>query len=325
VEPSSVGFGSVAVGKMAMTNLTIGNTGNAALNVFGLSIAGADAGQFAIVAGGGTFSLDPGSTRTVTVRFAPTSLGRKSAVLRINSDDPDENPKDVPINGTAAPVVTIRASDPAATEAGPTTGAFTVTRAPARAPLALTVHYTVSGTATPGVDYENLTGSVIIPANRPSATIVVRPVNDGMIETAETVVVTLSLSDDYLVGSPSSAMVTIADNDRPTVTIRATDPSATEAGPTTGTLTVTRTAVTPSVPLTVFYTVAGTATPGQDYETLSGSVTIPQNANSARIVVNPIDDAVPEGRETVVVTLRPDSTYVVGAGRAATVTITSNE
>src|SRR5439155_23019485 len=43
----------------------------------------------------------------------------------------------------------------------------------------------------------------------------------------------------YTIGSPSTATVNILDNDT-TVTIAATDPSAAEAGPDTGTFTVTR-------------------------------------------------------------------------------------
>src|SRR4030042_1265260 len=59
-----------------------------------------------------------------------------------------------------------------------------------------------------------------------------------------------------------------------TVTIAATDNTATEAGPTTGTFTVTRTGSTTGA-LTVYYTVSGTATSGSDYSALSSSVSIP--------------------------------------------------
>jgi hypothetical protein len=79
------------------------------------------------------------------------------------------------------------------------------------------------------------------------------------------------------------------------------------------------------VPLTVFYTVSGTATPGSDYAASSGSVIIPAGVNSATIVVAPIDDPLVEGRETVVVRLSPAAGYVVGSASAATVTITSND
>ena len=45
------------------------------------------------------------------------------------------------------------------------TGVFTVSRTGSTT-AALTVNYTVSGTATNGTDYQNLTGSVVIPVGR---------------------------------------------------------------------------------------------------------------------------------------------------------------
>ena len=74
------------------------------------------------------------------------------------------------------------------------------------------------------------------------------------------------------------------DPNRPIVTITATQPTAKEAGLVAGTFTVSRTGST-SGALTVQYTVAGTATPGQDYVTLPGTVTIPGGAATATITV----------------------------------------
>ena len=107
----------------------------------------------------------------------------------------------------------------------------------------------------------------------------------------ETVVLTLAAGAGYVVGTPASDTVTIADNDPVVVTVVATDPSASETGPNTGTFTVSRTGPTTAA-LTVNYTVAGTATAGSDYTALPGSVVIPAGAASALVVVTPIDDAV---------------------------------
>ena len=100
VQPPSWDYGSVNVGSTSDKSFTVQNTGTATLNVSGTTLVGTDAGQFAILSGGGAFSLAPGTSRTVTVRFAPTSAGAKSATLRFTSDDPDENLKDVPLSGT---------------------------------------------------------------------------------------------------------------------------------------------------------------------------------------------------------------------------------
>ena len=77
--------------------------------------------------------------------------------------------------------------------------------------------------------------------------------------------------------------------------------------------------------MTVHYTVGGTATPASDYIALSGSVVIPAGANSATITVTPLDDALVEAAEKVIVTLSANAAYVVGSPKTATVTISSNE
>ncbi|MEK7731156.1 MAG: Calx-beta domain-containing protein, partial [Planctomycetota bacterium] len=141
------------------------------------------------------------------------------------------------------------------------------------------VNYTVAGTATGGgTDYATLSGSVTIAANDATATITVTPVNDGGLESSETVIPTITADALYTVGGASSATVTIADNDQSTITIAATDANASETGPDTGTFTVTRAGGDQTVAVTVNYTVAGTATGGgTDYATLSGSVKIAAN------------------------------------------------
>ena len=111
------------------------------------------------------------------------------------------------------PTVTVAATDANAAEAAtPNTGTFTVSRTGSTA-AALTVNYTVGGTASDGTDYTTIPTSVVIPAGSASATITVTPIDDTVSESNETVVVTLSSSASYNVGSPSAATVTIADND----------------------------------------------------------------------------------------------------------------
>jgi hypothetical protein len=110
------------------------------------------------------------------------------------------------------PTVTVAATDPTATEAGVTTGMFAVSRTGSTA-AALTVNYTVSGTATPGADYTTLTGSLTIPAAAASATITVTPINDTAIEVNEAVVVSLGPDGAYVVGAPGSGMVSIVSDD----------------------------------------------------------------------------------------------------------------
>src|SRR5262249_12927597 len=106
------------------------------------------------------------------------------------------------------------ATAPNATEAGTVPGAVTFTRTGSVA-ADLVVHYTVRGTATPGDDYVPLPGTVVIPTGAASATVPVTPIDDSLIEDDELVVLTLPADAAYAAGTPSSATVTIVNDDLP--------------------------------------------------------------------------------------------------------------
>ena len=119
-------------------------------------------------------------------------------------------------------VVTVVASEPSASESGPAPGRFTVTR-DGDVSLALVVHFTLSGTAGNGVDYQAVASPVTLPPGGRSADVVIVPVDDSLAERAETVVLTLEGGAAYVPGAPAAATVVIADNDNrpPTVAITA--------------------------------------------------------------------------------------------------------
>ena len=101
-----------------------------------------------------------------------------------------------------------------------------------------------------------------------------------------------------------------------------TDSRMTEAGD-SGSFTVVRTGDL-SQPLTVPYSVGGAATPGTDYEALSGSVTIPAGANSAAITLRPLADTTVESQESITVTLTPQPGYLLALWKSATALIVAN-
>ncbi len=76
-----------------------------------------------------------------------------------------------------------------------------------------------------------------------------------------------------------------------------------------------------SAPLAVLYQITGTATSGDDFAALGGSVEIPAGQTTAQVVIQPVRDAFPEGGETVVLTIMPDSAYTVGSPDSASLTI----
>jgi hypothetical protein len=219
-------------------------------------------------------------------------------------------------------VVTLSTTDADASERGPDPGTFRVARTGSAA-LPLTVLYTTFGTAINGTDYTLIGSSVTIPAGAAGADVVVDPIDDGVFELPETVILRLSESPDYVVGTTSPAVVTMADDDT-LVSVVAGDASAGEAGPDPGSFTVHRVGDT-SGDLAVVYAVGGTATPGADYQALPGTVTLPAGSSTAVVTVTPTDDTLIEGPESVVLTLGPGPAYTVGAPAAATVTIDDDE
>ena len=243
----------------------------------------------------------------------------------------DATPATVDILDNDTAEVSIAATTDA-NETSSVPGLFTLAQTTA-SESATVVSYTVSGTATDGgTDYTTLSGTVTIPANATSATIdVTGIVDDTIVEGTETVIVTLTGTDNVLIGidaANDSATVDILDNDTAEVSVAATT-NANETGTVNGLFTLTQSTASESATV-VSYNVTGTATDGgTDYTTLSGSVTIPANATSATIdVTGIIDDTIVEGTETVIVTLTGTDNVLIGidaANDAATVDILDND
>ena len=106
------------------------------------------------------------------------------------------------------------------------------------------------------------------------------------------------------------------------VTVTATQPNASETGLTPGTFTITR-SQNNGLPVTIHYTMSGTATNGSNYHTLSGTVTMAASDSATNITLTPYDDGVPEATMTAIMTIQPGTGYI-GAG-SDTVYITDND
>ena len=104
------------------------------------------------------------------------------------------------------------------TNCGPKAATFTVRRI-GDTNADLTVAYNIGGTASNGVDYVTLPGSVTIPAGDCDAFVNIVPIDDGPPDINKTVILALTPSTnvppDYLIGFPPRAAAIIIDNNGP--------------------------------------------------------------------------------------------------------------
>ncbi len=231
--------------------------------------------------GGQDYSLSSGTltfaanetTKSILFSVTDDSLAEADETIVISLLNPANALLDAVTNHTYTIVdndgsgnVTISAVTPNASETGPKSGSFRISRSGSTS-SDLTVLFQVTGTASSPSDYQPLGNSCIIPAGQSSVNLVVTPVDDSTPEPPETVTVKLLGAVGAKIGSPSSATVTIADNDSseslPIVTVIASDPIAAEPGSDTGEFIISRDRGT-NAPLTVSFTVGGTATSGVD-------------------------------------------------------------
>lgn len=134
----------------------------------------------------------------------------------------------------------------------------------------------------------------------------------------------------FLGYNPSDATTAPRIDDRPAIeaalaarnriTLGATEPRAYESTGAPARITVFRSGGIQ--PVTLNYTLAGSATPGLDTAPLSGTVTIPGGQSSAQIVVTPQNDATLENTENLTLSLTSNpSVYDLGDPSSATITI----
>jgi hypothetical protein len=142
-----------------------------------------------------TFVVDDGASNSNTSTLATTTLALNVPLNTVSIAATDAN---------AAETTTGTPADP---------GVFRISRTGATT-SAVTLNYTVGGTATNGVDYNNLTGTATIAAGTAFTDITITPVDDSIVEGNEDVTLTLTAAPTgYALGTATTAKVTIADND----------------------------------------------------------------------------------------------------------------
>jgi Concanavalin A-like lectin/glucanases superfamily/Calx-beta domain/CARDB len=234
------------------------------------------------------------------------------------------------------PVVTVGVSPLSVNEDGAANLVYTFSRTDATS--ALTVNFSVGGTATFNNDYTqsgattftSTTGTIAFAAGETTKTVTVDPTSDTTVEPNETVVLTLTAGTGYNVGASAVATGTII-NDDTDVSVAVSPSSVTEDGATNLVYTFSRAGATNAS--TVNFSVGGTATFNSDY-TQSGATTFTATTGtiafaageaSKTVTVDPTSDTTVEPNETVILTVTPGTGYNVASPSSATGTITNDD
>jgi hypothetical protein len=226
ISPSSLSFDKQLVGTpSAAQTVTVTNSGTATLDISTMSLAGANAADFAkTVDGCSGMSVASSGTCSVSVTFTPSTTGSRSATLTL-TDSAADSPQTVSLSGTGvAPAVSISPSSLSFGNqlVGTSTAAQTVT-------------VTNSGTATLNISTASLAGTnaadfaktvdscsgmSVAPSGTCSVSVVFTPAATGPRSA------TLSITTDNAGGSPHTVELTGAGINTPpgaNVTISPTD------------------------------------------------------------------------------------------------------
>jgi hypothetical protein len=222
------------------------------------------------------------------------------------------------------PVLTVSTNDGTAAEpADP--GSVTITRfGDASSPLV--VGYKLLGTAVNGVDYATLPGSLLLAAGQTSTNVTITPINDSIGENDESIIFALVGSTNYDIYTNISATISLLDDgDVPVAILQATKTNAYEGNPNNDARFTVNLSNPSSSPVTVNFTLGGTAVAGTDFTAVGTSVVIPAGETNGVIRIQPINNTVVNGARTVTITLGTGTGYVLGTTTSGTAGIRDDD
>ncbi len=196
------------------------------------------------------------------------------------------------VSSPTLPSITLAVSPASVTEDGTTNLVYTFTRTGVTTD-ALTVNYTVGGTATNGTDYASIPTSVTFAAGSATATVIVDPTADTTVESNETVILTLAAGTGYTIGTTTPVTGTINNDDSASISINDVTVSEGNSGTTNAVFTVTL-----SNPVDTSVTL--------NYATANGTATTADNDYTA-IATTPLTFNVGETSKTITVAVNGDT------------------
>jgi hypothetical protein len=235
---------------------------------------------------------------------------QQTAVLSIAPDDA--------VLQFSAPSYAVSEAAPVAT--------ITISRAANTATTASVAYATVAGgSAIEGQHYLSTAGTLTFPPGVVAATFAVPILDDLVHQSPRTVNLALSNPSGGLLGTPSTAVLTINDVDQPGVLQFTSGTFSVSEGALAAAVTVTRSGGMTSDALVTYATSDGTASAGVNYVATSGTLQIVAGQTSATFLVPIIDDQVKNGNQTVNLVLsNPTGGNTLGAQSTATLWIVEN-
>ncbi|MFN6185132.1 MAG: Calx-beta domain-containing protein [Microcystis sp.] len=188
--------------------------------------------------------------------------------------------------------VTLAVSPSSVTEDGTSNLIYTFTRSGVTS-NALTVNYSIGGTATNGTDYASIPTGVTFAANLATATVTINPTADTIVESNETVILTLASGTGYTIGTTTPVTGTINNDDSASISINDVTVSEGNSGTTNAVFTVT-----------LFNPVDTSVT--LNYATANGTATTADNDYTA-IATTPLTFNVGETSKTITVAVNGDT------------------
>ena len=236
---------------------------------------------------------------------------------------------DYQFTATVLPTITLALSPTSVSEDGTNNLIYTFSRN-GDLSAALTANYSVAGTATFNTDYTRIgtgnftatSGTITFAAGASTATLTIDPTADTVVESNETVALTLATGTGYTIGTTTAVTGTIVNDDVPVINLSANQTIVEgNSNPQNVTYTVTLSRSDTRVITVNYATANGTATAGSDYTSRTGTLTFNSGVTSQSINIPILNDSINEANETFTLTLTSPTNANLGTRTSVTTTI----
>ena len=303
---------NVNEGNSGTTNATFtvtltGNTARTVTVAYTTQDGTAKAGED-YTAKSGTLTFEPGDTsEPITVLVTGDTLDEADETFTVKLSAPtvatlaDDTGTATISDNDNPPTISVAGPAPVLENAAPATFVVSLSSASGQS---VTVNYaTTDGTATAGVDYAPVSGTLTFDPGQTSKNVQVNIIEDTIAEGSETFDLELSAPSNASLSNDDTATATILDDGDPGPAFTISDVQVTEGTNPTATFTVTLSSASGQPTTVTATTAAGSAKAGEDYVHTTDVLEFAPGDLSEDFVVTILNDAIPEGTETFVVNL----------------------